>query len=558
MIKRFQKQHWRMILWPMILLFFLANCELFSVPIENELDRIESVEELESAANGLVALLKETVSSSQYFYLNRNANDLTHGVWSYNEYYQLLMNFNCFKQDQFGTAEYDYTWESMYRIITSANNIFYKVNVERETDQEYRAILGEVAMIRAYAYFRLTRTYGRIPIVKDVDVSFNVGLSSYDEVYQAIVDDLALAFQLLPESLEQSRIPYETPHRGMAKAVLAEVYLSWAGYPANNIDKYELATSTAREMIDSAAVYGMGLMDDFAQLWDQEHRMNKESVYTLYYTPVDQIDELANLQVAYNSGKNSYYRGEALFDYTSEYGLTTFRVLIMNGLTVSPDLLLMPHAFWGCQMKFYNDYPASYRKDITFFNKPYFPDLDGLYADTGYVYIDKVSSACIRLVYRKFFYDPYYDTRNATLENMGSEKDLFGDQKIYLFRYAQTLLTYAEASARSGQLNDFSYECLNKVRRRAHHVDLNSSSEFDLQAGLSAQAFADSVVQERLLEMAAETESGWFDLLRLGRIPDLPSMREKGEGTFMDLAPDFFLPKPASDILLNPNLADGE
>jgi starch-binding outer membrane protein, SusD/RagB family len=130
--------------------------------------------------------------------------------------------------------------------------------------------------------------------------------------------------------------------------------------------------------------------------------------------------------------------------------------------------------------------------------------------------------------------------------------------KTYLFRYAHTMLTYAEAAARSGQLNDKAYECVNQIRRRANHVDLNTPSVYDLQPGLSAEAFADSVVQERAWELAGEPEGRWFDIVRLNMIKELPSLRDPAEGgpptTFDESA--YFLDIPQSEIDLNPNLAE--
>jgi hypothetical protein len=60
-----------------------------------------------------------------------------------------------------------------------------------------------------------------------------------------------------------------------------------------------------------------------------------------------------------------------------------------------------------------------------------------------------------------------------------------------MFRYAQTLLTYAEAAARSGNPGTMAYECINKIRRRANNFDIYTQSVYDLQPGLSPETFAD-------------------------------------------------------------------
>jgi starch-binding outer membrane protein, SusD/RagB family len=86
---------------------------------------------------------------------------------------------------------------------------------------------------------------------------------------------------------------------------------------------------------------------------------------------------------------------------------------------------------------------------------------------------------------------------------------------VYLLRYAQTLLTYAEAKARSGQLDDSAYEAVNIIRRRANKLDIHTPSDFDLPKGLSSEQFLDSVVWERAWELCFEPDGRWFDLVRL-------------------------------------------
>jgi len=133
----------------------------------------------------------------------------------------------------------------------------------------------------------------------------------------------------------------------------------------------------------------------------------------------------------------------------------------------------------------------------------------------------------------------------------------FGNTRIYLFRYASTLLTYAEASARSGNINAKAYECINQIRRRANKVNLYSPSVYDLQQGLSQDIFADSVVWERAWELCGEPEGRWFDLIRLEQVENLPNLRvadEYGPPDYPCNKEDYFFPIPIYDHNLNPNL----
>jgi hypothetical protein len=118
---------------------------------------------------------------------------------------------------------------------------------------------------------------------------------------------------------------------------------------------------------------------------------------------------------------------------------------------------------------------------------------------------------------------------------------------LYIFRYPHVLLTYAEAKARSGQLDASAYEAVNMLRRRANKVDIFSSSEYDLSPGLSAEQFADSIVQERAWEFCGEMEGRWFDLIRLEMVEKLPELRhprETGPPEYPLTKEDYYLPVP--------------
>lgn len=92
-----------------------------------------------------------------------------------------------------------------------------------------------------------------------------------------------------------------------------------------------------------------------------------------------------------------------------------------------------------------------------------------------------------------------------------------GDEGVDMpiLRYAEVLLIYAEAlsQANNGPTPE-AYEAVNKIRRRAYGVDLNTANpDVDVPSGLSAQEFRDAVLLERAKEFIMERKR-WFDLLR--------------------------------------------
>jgi starch-binding outer membrane protein, SusD/RagB family len=529
----------------LIMAFLLAGCRKMLHEEEISIGKITSYDMLQSAVGGVYSKLALPLYYYDEFYIaNIKGDDLNVGspVYGYDtipgigrscydaEAYLRKNKIDCFA-----------FWDKAYATIVSANNILSQYNPAITKDIRTRELLGEMYLIRAYCHFRLTRVYGQVPIIDNIDVNYNLHKPSFADIYKFIESDLRKAIELLPKNNSFARIPFITPSRGSAKAILAEVYLSWAGYPVKDASKYTLAAKEAGETIDSSNYFGLGLVSDFAFLWDKSHLYNSETVFSLYCDPPDPYPYYfdGNLIRPGTGWQGFYYRN-----------------------------------FFPVEVNFFNNYPPGYRKEITFKTMDqyevavkdslgnYIKDsLDNYILDTGTVHIIKVKP-CKRIAYRKFYYELFNKTQKFP-PNTGSTDSIvrtykFGVPRVYIFRFAQTMLTYAEAMARSGQLNAQAYECVNQIRRRARQLNLNIPSVFDLPAGLSPEAFADSVVNERAWELCGEPEGRWFDLIRLEMVELLPKMRYGNEGgiPYTCNKSDYFFPVPPADTLLNPNLGN--
>jgi hypothetical protein len=532
----------KQILFLLTLLGLFTGCEKFLQKEETSIGEITSYDQLLLATGGVYGSLSSPLSNKSFYYANVKGDDITWGIAKYDStfnYFQKTPVYIIFQNVTDNTL----VWKSLYLTIASVNNIISQYQPVSTQSDQIKEIIGEMYLIRAYCHFRLTRNYGQIPLIDNIDIDYNKSKPTYDEIYKFIEGDLKKAMGLLPKNNDSARVRYVTPHRGTAKALLAEVYLSWAGYPANDILKYPLAAKEAGETIDSAIFFGFGLLDDFACVWDKPHYYNSESVLSLYIpnSPIARNSDF-NYETDYASGGDGLYTGR-YFENSNRF-LTLDRIgeLQLNNFPV--------------EINFYNTYPACYRKNITFYTTLYYT-----LPDTNSHYIDHLDPKC-RIGYRKFYYDPtledYTYYIGAKQQHEITDHLYLGTTRIYLFRYAQTVLTYAEAKARAGQPDAKAYECVNQIRRRANHLDLNAPSKFDL-TGLSAEAFADSVVQERAWELCGEPEGRWYDLVRLEKVEELATLRNKDEG-----GPPFgvynksvyFSAIPADDIILNPNLGE--
>ncbi|UCH14060.1 MAG: RagB/SusD family nutrient uptake outer membrane protein [Bacteroidales bacterium] len=531
-----------------ILLSGLFSCEKVFHESDSDLSDLSHKNSMEEALNGMYNRLARL---AQGFYYTQivNGDDITY------IYYSNRISFSCtniYAVDDEGrfifstgldpnpelSWKYTYEekllliWQYIYNTIISANNIIDQYETG-ELENRLYACAGEAYFVRAYCYFKLVRLFGKGPLVTGVDVDYTLRCSGPEDIYRVIENDLMMAVKILPENTNGSRIMYVTPHRGTAKALLAEAYLFMAGYPLKDDSKYIQAARFAGEVIDSAGFFGYGLIADYEEVWSRLNNYNEESVFSLFYDQVYDLD----------------------YDWPSQYSTT--ETLWLNWDEWKTMIV---------EVNFYNGFPRSYRRDVTFMNRlrgyHYELDYDAMFdpewdPSKGLPIIDSV------------FFDHYYDTigfgdnisflkhyiqedfplgQNSCYKVINCKENVNDkNTSLYIFRYPHVLLTYAEAKARSGQLDASAYEALNMVRRRANKVDVFSFSEYDLRPGLSTEQFADSVVQERAWEFCGEMEGRWFDLIRLEMVEKLPELRhpnEKSPPAYPVTREDYFLPVP--------------
>jgi starch-binding outer membrane protein, SusD/RagB family len=434
----------------LIILISTVSCNTFFQQEDEEYLVIENKQEIIDLLNGIYSNLVITYNANYFTALCRSDDINLYRIYQFN---------NCSMQygEDFEPI-FDNIYSRFYKVILNVNS-----TIPQLSEAEVPELLGELYMLRAYAYFSLSHFYGNPYLVKNIDVNYILERPTYLEVYEYIEQDMLNALRLLPDTYTKARIPGETPHKGTAKALLAEIYLCWAGYPINDNTKYVKAAQYSGDVIQNEDYYGYGLLDDFAELWKVNNQHNKEYVFGLFYNS------------DYAQTKNTLNSYSA-FKYNDGYVAKSFR--------------------YHSEFKFYNSIPNNYRKKSSFI-----------------IDIDPLINPC------EFISDvmPIKWIDTIELHNVPTNTDnRWGSEvTVYLFRYAQTLLTYAEARARSGILDDSTYEAVDRIRRRANKLDSRVPSEFDLQKNLTSEQFIDSVVWERAWELFFEPNGRWFDVIRL-------------------------------------------
>lgn len=382
-----------------------------------------------------------------------------------------------------------------YKAIQGANNILENYENCQGDETVIRQIAGEAHFIRACSYYWLVRCHGQLPLMLTAEfdlADLQKEVSSIKEIYNQIESDLNQAIELLGNQ-RRNQEPGR-PNRGSAIALLAEVYLSEAGWPLKETDKYALAASTAKEVIDRKAEYGFDLEDSYDILYENDETqtgINKEDIFTI---PCNQSN---------GNTTNAMY---GFWAYPGELG--------------GWDVVFS-------ELTFFNEFPEGVRKDATFATQ-----------------VTKEDGTVLQWQELKNP-RPYYKKLMKS-EKAPNYYNFASSIPMRMLRYTQTVLTYAEAKARSGGPDALAYDCLNAIRTRAG---------LPTYSGLSAAAFADKCIEERGWELCGERVR-WFDMVRLEMVKEVVAKKDPKDNQPLHAITekDYLFPIPQYDELLNAKL----
>ncbi|MCR9251826.1 MAG: RagB/SusD family nutrient uptake outer membrane protein [bacterium] len=159
-------------------------------------------------------------------------------------------------------------YQSMYEVIFRANNMLTFMDVANESNRA--SYTAEVKFLRAYAYFKLVRLFGDVPLVTEpIDPTDQTALFtrvSEADVYTQIIEDLNDAIASLDNSY-RSRAS-----RAAAQGILAKVYLSL------ETPQYALAEALCEDIMNSG---DYSLMTDYSDVFYSE--LNSEIIFAIQY-----------------------------------------------------------------------------------------------------------------------------------------------------------------------------------------------------------------------------------------------------------------------------------
>jgi hypothetical protein len=290
----------------------IASCELDLAPYDSLTVENLSLSDqgIESLANGCLMMMKENLSYSQgqepdprdrYV---RHLNQLTEFpsdnlmiVKSTTD--NLWYSFNM--QHIPGQINTTYIWFIGYKIILNANNIIEGVDLNENTSDRVKHLLGEAYYYRAMVHFDLARIFSTPPShgLDKPGIIIRTGTSEEDnkaratvgETYDQIISDLKKAADLMTtrESNPSEAMKYGS--KWSALALLSRAYLY--------MEEWDSTIYYAEKVINEGP-FELETMENYVNsFWNST--TSSEAIFIFYFTPEEQHGE-ASIGSMYNAG----------------------------------------------------------------------------------------------------------------------------------------------------------------------------------------------------------------------------------------------------------------
>ncbi|AMJ66100.1 RagB/SusD family nutrient uptake outer membrane protein [Hymenobacter sp. PAMC 26628] len=318
-------------------------------------------------------------------------------------------------------------WNNSYNGIGSANLAIARIPDISMDETLKKSLLGQAYFMRAFLYYNLVRLYGDVPLLTTPIDGASPDLyptrSPQADVYKLIISDLQTAEAAgLPAVDLNGRIS-----TGAVKSLLANVYLTTAGYPLQLKANYALAATKAAEVIDAGSY---SLFTDYAFLHDNAHKNQGEFILQAQYSFGIASNAISPLVIPYFVG---------ISKYSDEFGA----IIPTN--------------------EFFNSYEAGDLR--TQEQQFYFSKYPSISDPT------KTVDFKVHALYK------YFQVSSA-LGNGSS------DENWTLLRLPEVMLIYAEASNEAGAPTAKAYAQLNAIRSRAKLPALSGLNQADFRTAV--------------------------------------------------------------------------
>lgn len=202
-------------------------------------------------------------------------------------------------------------WNRLYRTINFANTVlkFSPLVVDRDqsfNENESRAFEAEALFMRSLCYFYLIRVFGDVPLVLEASENdaqdYYPSVTSEQDVFLQIIDDLTTAVQYLPTSYGRLEYDKGRATKSAAYALMADIYLYF--------EKYQASIDACDRVINSGL---FGLIDGEDWFMNFFPGNSNESIFEIQFDKdLDQTNLLYHM-LAPNPGDGTFPDGNDEF-----------------------------------------------------------------------------------------------------------------------------------------------------------------------------------------------------------------------------------------------------
>lgn len=386
----------------------------------------------------------------------------------------------------------DYGWSGEYGYIRQANLILEKIQEMDLSEDAYKKLEGQARFFRAYTYFTLIRSFGAVPYIDKplelTDVE-NITRTPKDEVYAKVMEDFDIAIANLPVQWDETNSGRITKGAAMAMKARAALYY-------NN---WQTAMDEAKKVMDLGQY----------ELYDKD---NTGRYKELFWEVADGCDEFI-LSVQFNAPTRTHYLiGWECFPTLGWGGLNPTQSLVdafedINGAPIANSTI------YDSTNPFANRDP---RLEVNVLH-----DGETMYGVTikvaplsssGNTGIGQHGDATATGYYQQKWLDPSIDPQ-STGWDMGKD--------WVVIRYAEVLLTYAEAKNELSPLDPSAFDAVNQVRRRVGMPDLQNTDPTKPTYCGTQDDLRKRIWNEWRVEFALEGGKRQWDIRRWGIAKDV-------------------------------------
>lgn len=287
-MKKIQKI--KTIISTLLLIVFINSCtdldQDFYGQVKDE-NLWNSKTDFDQAINGAIRFLDQPYGyyTMHFFLMEDAATDYFDGNSNDANEYTAFQNWRTNYPTSFSWGVWSPLYQSIYQcnlILERLDKFPIRTGTEFEADDlaNKSKIKGQAHFFRALNYYFAQNYFGGVPIVISADDKReSIAKSSREEVRKLVEDDLILAANLLPNSVEvKSDILPSRPSKQAAYGLLARLYINWE----SRADRWQKTSDACDAIINNPS--GLGLEPVYSDIFSLTKEKNKEIVFAIEHS----------------------------------------------------------------------------------------------------------------------------------------------------------------------------------------------------------------------------------------------------------------------------------